>query len=198
MMEKHEMKRINTFAKMTLTAIFILAAPTGATTARAAGTHEGGDNGPTDIGRSGTANDVSRTIEVRLQDNFFDPEDINVQSGETIRFVLINDGTFVHEFNIGTPEMHAAHQVEMAMMVEHGVLEFDKINRQMMEMDMGNGQMMKHNDPNSMLLEPGDTAEIIWTFSGAIVLEFACNIPGHYDSGMAGLFNFDKEVADNN
>ena len=192
------MKRIDTFTKMALAAIFILAASTGATTARAAGTHEDGHNDATDIGQPGTANGVSRTIEVRLQDNFFDPENINVQPGETIRFVLINDGSFVHEFNIGSPEMHAAHQAEMAMMVEHGVLEPDKINHHMMEMDMGNGQMMKHDDPNSMLLEPGDTAEIIWTFSDATVLEFACNIPGHYDSGMAGLFNFDKEVTENN
>ena len=49
---------------------------------------------------------------------------------------------------------------------------------------MGHG--MKHDDPNSVLVEPGKTAELTWTFSKATSLEFACNIPGHYQAGMVG------------
>jgi uncharacterized cupredoxin-like copper-binding protein len=45
---------------------------------------------------------------------------------------------------------------------------------------------MKHDDPNSVLVEPGKTAELTWTFSKATSLEFACNIPGHYQAGMVG------------
>jgi uncharacterized cupredoxin-like copper-binding protein len=45
---------------------------------------------------------------------------------------------------------------------------------------------MKHDDPNSMLVEPGKTAELTWTFADATGLEFACNIPGHYQAGMVG------------
>jgi uncharacterized cupredoxin-like copper-binding protein len=56
----------------------------------------------------------------------------------------------------------------------------------MMEMDMGNGMTMKHDDPNSVLLEPGKSAEVIWTFPKKAELEFACNVPGHYESGMVG------------
>jgi uncharacterized cupredoxin-like copper-binding protein len=56
----------------------------------------------------------------------------------------------------------------------------------MMKMDMGNGMTMEHDDPNSVLLEPGQTAEIIWTFPADAELEFACNVPGHYESGMMG------------
>src|SRR3546814_20785077 len=92
---------------------------------------------------------------------------------------------FVHEFNIGTPAMHAAHQEEMMMMVEHGALEPDKINRNLMKMDMGGGKTMEHNDPNSVLLEPGGSSEIVWTFTKTAELEFACTVPGHYASGMA-------------
>lgn len=33
--------------------------------------------------------------------------------------------------------MHAAHQKEMEMMVEHGLLEADKINHKMKKIDMG-------------------------------------------------------------
>lgn len=39
--------------------------------------------------------------------------------------------------------------------------------------------------PNSPLMEPGETAEVVWTFNTKSELEFACNIPGHYDCGMA-------------
>ncbi len=45
---------------------------------------------------------------------------------------------------------------------------------------------MKHDDPNSVLLEPGKTAEIVWTFNETTSLEFACNVPGHYQAGMVG------------
>lgn len=142
------------------------------------------------IGEPGAADEVSRTIVITMQDNLFDPESILVSEGETIRFVIKNEGEFVHEFNIGTAAMHAGHQKEMMMMMEHGVLEADKINHHMMKMDMGNGKTMEHNDPNSVLLEPSKTAEVIWKFSKIAELEFACNVPGHYDSGMMGAVRF--------
>ena len=121
-----------------------------------------------------------------MTDNRYSPENIEVKKGETIRFVVENKGEFVHEFNIGTARMHKAHQKEMMMMMEHGVLEPDKINHDKMKMDMGGGKTMEHNDPNSALVEPKKSAEIIWKFSSATKLEFACNVPGHYESGMVG------------
>ena len=121
-----------------------------------------------------------------MTDNRYLPEKITVKKGETIRFVMKNKGEFVHEFNIGTAKMHKAHQKEMMMMVEHGALEPDKINHAMMKMDMGGGKSMEHNDPNSALLEPKKSGEIIWKFDTDAKLEFACNVPGHYESGMVG------------
>lgn len=150
----------------------------------AAGSHGGGHGA--NIGQPGELANASRTVEIVMEDNYFEPENIEVSEGETVRFVILNKGEFVHEFNIGTAAMHASHQQEMMMMVEHGVLETDKINMQMMSMDMGNGMTMKHDDPNSVLLEPGKTAEIVWTFAKTMELEFACNVPGHYESGMMG------------
>jgi len=35
-------------------------------------------------------------------------------------------------------------------------------------------------------LDEGRSGEVIWTFSNAGTLEFACLIPGHYESGMHG------------
>ncbi|OSQ37482.1 copper-binding protein [Thalassospira mesophila] len=150
--------------------------------------HSGGHDAENSlqIGAPGKMSDVHRTIKITMEDNFYDKEKIVVRSGETVRFLIENKGEFVHEFNIGTAAMHADHQKEMLIMMEHGALEADKINMSMMKMDMGNGMTMNHDDPNSVLLEPGKTAEIIWTFPKEAELEFACNVPGHYESGMMG------------
>ena len=122
-----------------------------------------------------------------MYDNYYEPEEIAIKEGETVRFKITNAGSLVHEFNIGTAAMHAAHQDEMMMMVEHGVLEADRINREAAEqMQASMGHAMKHDDPNSVLLEPGESAEIVWAFPQHAELQFACNVPGHYEAGMQG------------
>jgi uncharacterized cupredoxin-like copper-binding protein len=57
-----------------------------------------------------------------------------------------------------------------------------------MDHAMGGMKMvgMEHDDPNSVLVGPGAREELIWTFSETMDLEFACNVPGHYQSGMVG------------
>ncbi|WP_169566350.1 cupredoxin domain-containing protein [Sneathiella limimaris] len=184
--------RKNLLAAVPSVALFALAG-FGQSLALAAGSHGGDDHHGKKamaIGEPGEAANVSRTIEITLGDNFFEPEALSLKKGETVRFVIRNKGDFVHEFNIGTAIMHSAHQEEMAMMMEHGAIEPDRINHDKMKMDMGGGHMMSHDDPNSVLLEPGKEAEIIWNFSSDAALEFACNLPGHYQSGMVGNFQF--------
>lgn len=156
------------------------------------GAHGGVLGSVSPIGKAGKASDATRTVTVVMHDNYYDMEDLLVQGGETIRFVIKNAGEFVHEFNIGTKAMHAGHAKEMMMMMEHGALEPDRINHDRMKMDMGNGKTMQHDDPNSVLLEPGKSAEIIWKFpeDDVVQLEFACNVPGHYEAGMAGSVRF--------
>ncbi len=143
------------------------------------------------IGVAADAADAARTVNISMIDNFFEPESLEFAAGETIRFVVTNDGSVVHEFNIGTAAMHAAHQEKMMMMVEHGAIEIDRINHEVMNMDM-DGHVMSHDDPNAILLEPGDSGEVIWKFSQTTALEFACNVPGHYDSGMMGDISVTK------
>lgn len=137
------------------------------------------------IGEPGTAAEVDRTISIDMTDSEFDPSTVNVSAGDTIRFIVKNSGELVHEFNIGTAQMHAGHREEMMTMMDKGVLEADRINHHM----MGQAGMMKHDDPNALLLEPGKSGEIIWTFVDNDSLEFGCNVPGHYESGMVGKFH---------
>ncbi|GAB5470539.1 MAG: hypothetical protein Kilf2KO_35690 [Rhodospirillales bacterium] len=106
-----------------------------------------------------------------------------------MRFLIQNRGELVHEFAIATPAMHHAHQEEMQMMMDHGVLHAFHIDREAakaMQSSMGHGL---HDEPNSVLLEPGQVGEVVWTFPASGELEFACNVPGHYDAGMVGKLN---------
>ena len=185
-METRLMFNFNKLVKITALSTFSAIIILGATQSWAAGAHGGGHSGKTSIGTPGKVTAITRTIKIKMLDNFYEPDKISVKEGETIRFIVKNAGELVHEFNIGTAAMHSAHQKEMEMMVEQGALEADKINHKMMKMDMGGGKTMKHSDPNSILLEPGKSGEVIWKFSESSKLEFACNIPGHYESGMMG------------
>ena len=157
----------------------------------AAGTHAG--HGGADIGQPGQAERADRTVEVVMYENYYEPETITVAPGETVRFRVRNAGALVHEFSIATPAMHAAHQGEMRMLQEHGVLLPDRIDREAaraMEASMGHGM---HHEANSVMLEPGQSAEVVWTFpaAAAAVIEFGCNVPGHYDSGMVGRIDLE-------
>ncbi|WQG58524.1 cupredoxin family protein [Pseudomonas sp. RTB3] len=139
------------------------------------------------FGHPSAADKATRSVEVTLQDIAFAPKSLDVKAGETVRFVLVNKGQLLHEFNLGDAAMHAEHQKEMLQMLASGML----TSTGMAKMDhaaMGHGAM-KHDAPNSVLVEPGKTAELTWTFSKASNLEFACNIPGHYQAGMIGKIN---------
>ncbi|HZH29135.1 MAG TPA: cupredoxin family protein [Azospirillaceae bacterium] len=165
----------------------------GATQASAGPGAAGHGHGSASIGEPAKATASTRTIKIKLVDNLYEPESIQVRAGETVRFVIVNTGQLLHEFNIGTAAMHAEHQREMAMMMDHGMLTPTGINKAMMNMDhskMGMGHSMKHDDPNSVLVEPGETKELVWKFTHAAELEFACNVPGHYEAGMVGKVNF--------
>ena len=58
------------------------------------------------IGEPGHLNEVDRTIEIKMFDNYYEPNQIDIKKGETIKFVVKNMGELVHEFNIATKEMH--------------------------------------------------------------------------------------------
>jgi uncharacterized cupredoxin-like copper-binding protein len=144
-----------------------------------------------DFGQPAPAAKATRSVEVVMGDMSFTPKAIEIKAGETVRFVLVNKGKLLHEFNLGDAAMHARHQQEMLKMQQSGML----TPTGMKEMDHGSmpgmDHAMKHDDPNSVLVEPGKTAELTWIFTKATSLEFACNIPGHYQAGMVGQLTVD-------
>ena len=141
------------------------------------------------IGEKGKLSEVSRTIEIKMYDNYYEPKEIKIKKGETIKFIISNYGELVHEFNIATKEMHIKHQPEMMKMVENEILLADRIDKKKMKKMAKKNHSMGHSHSNSVLLEPNQSAELIWKFSTDTNLEAACNVPGHYESGMVANIN---------
>ena len=133
-------------------------------------------------GEPGKATDVERTITIVATDSAFEPKAISVKAGETIRFVVRNDGKLVHELTIGTAAIQAEHQSEMLGFSVSGALQTDRFDQ---------AKLSGHSHGNNVLLAPGKTGEIIWKFAKAADLEFGCNVPGHYEQGMKGEFKVD-------
>ena len=136
------------------------------------------------IGSLGKVNEVDRTIEVVMYDNYYEPSTFNIKSGETIKFEVINAGELVHEFNIANAMMHKKHQPEMEKMVENEILLANSIDKDKMRKMAKMDKTMGHSHSNSVLLEPNEKGDIIWKFENAMNIEIACNVPGHYQIGM--------------
>ena len=136
------------------------------------------------IGEKGKPSEVTRTITIKMHDNYYEPEEINVKKDETIKFIVLNVGELVHEFNIATKEMHIKHQPEMMMLVENEILLSDKVDKEKMKQMAKKNPAMGHSHSNSILLSPGEKGELVWKFNNKVKIEAACNVPGHYEVGM--------------
>jgi putative spermidine/putrescine transport system substrate-binding protein len=116
------------------------------------------------IGQPGNPKEVSRTIAVTMSDAMrFTPDRIEVRNGETIRFVLQNDGQLRHELVLGEPEALRRHAAMMQMMPD-----------------------MQHSGPNMASLAPGEHGELTWKFTRTGTVAFACLQSGHLEAGMRG------------
>jgi len=136
----------------------------GMTQSQAHDGHEGHGGHGQAVGKSGNPREVSRTIRVVMSDDMrFAPAKVNVKRGETIRFAIRNAGKIKHEMVIGS----------MAELKEHA-----EMMRKMPE--------MQHADPNALTLNPSKSGEVLWQFTNAGTVDFACLQPGHFEAGMMG------------
>lgn len=119
------------------------------------------------VGRPGVPAEADRTIEIIMTETdsgmHFVPGELDVQEGETLRLLVKNTGALDHEIVLDTTENNLEHKA-------------------IMQKTPG----MKHDDPNSLRLDPGESGEIIWTFTNEGTFQFACLIPGHMEAGMHG------------
>ncbi len=98
-----------------------------------------------------------RLVEVAMTDQLkFMPDQIPVMRGETVTFLLTNEGTAVHEFAVGPSDKVDADEVDGKLVVEA-----DEID----------GHHIK---------------TVTYTFDGSGPYAFACHEPGHFEAGMRG------------
>jgi uncharacterized cupredoxin-like copper-binding protein len=115
-------------------------------------------------GIAAEAGQVTRTLQLRMNDQMrFEPDQLQVRLGETVRLQIQNDGKMLHELVLGTPQELEKHAALM--------LRFPG---------------MQHDEPYMAHVNPGQSGEIIWTFNRAGTFDFACLIAGHYQAGMRG------------
>ncbi len=134
--------------------------------ALASGKHEGGHGHAevTAYGEPGDAARVTRTVVVEASDDMrYRPDAITVKRGETVKFIVKSSGKLTHELVLGDAKSLKEHAEVMRKYPD-----------------------MEHEDPNMAKVAPGGTGTLIWKFTRAGTVEFACLIPGHYEAGMRG------------
>ena len=163
------------FTWSTVSQFLTLAALATSGTAFAGGNHAGGhgheDGGETAIGKPGIAAKANRTITIEMSDNMrYTPSNIQVKQGETVRFIVKNAGQVKHELSLGTEKELLEHLEQMRKFPD-----------------------MEHDEPSKITLQPGKQGEIVWQFTKAGAVNFACLMPGHYEAGMKGVVQVGKK-----
>ena len=136
------------------------------------------------FGRAGHPRRVTRTFHVGMDDRMhfrataalrhdgksdarpgdahqMEPGDIVAKRGETVRFVVRNQGKAMHEMVIGT----------MKELKDHAEL-------------MRKFPGMEHDEPYMAHVAPGKQGEIVWQFTKPGEFYYACLVPGHMEAGM--------------
>lgn len=115
-------------------------------------------------GGPGDSSREVRTVAVSMTDDMgYDPTEFDFFAGDTVRFVVTNEGAARHEFFVGNVAAHDEHAAEMAEMGESG---------------------MGHDEANGISVEPGLTETLDMTFAAAGALLAGCHEPSHYEAGM--------------
>lgn len=115
---------------------------------------------------------ADRTVEIAMTEFAFEPASLTVAAGETIEFVVTNDGVVPHEFRLSN-----AHRIEEHIASgheDHG--------------DEGEGGHHEGDADVVIEVEAGATDTVTVTFpeDATIFTEIACLLPGHYEAGMKG------------
>ena len=163
------------FTRFTVFQLLAMAALAASGAAFASGNHAGGhghdDGGETAIGKPGVAAKASRTITIEMGDTMrYTPSNIQVRRGETVRLLVKNAGQVKHELSLGTEKELLEHLEQMKRFPD-----------------------MEHDEPGKLTLAPGTQGEIVWQFTKAGTVNFACLIPGHYEACMKGAIQVDRK-----
>ena len=154
------------------TALSITSALALATAAFASPGHQAGD--VTAFGQPGDVKKISRTVRIEATEIKYNLSELTFKVGETVKFVFVNKGEQDHELSLGDSATQLKHRKMMQDMAA------------MPGMDMSKMPGHEGMDDTMLMTKPGETKELVWQFTKAGTVEFACNYPGHAEVGMAG------------
>lgn len=126
------------------------------------------------FGGPAKASKADRTITVVMKDMAYHPDHLTIKNGETVHFVVVNKDDVEHEFTLGTKKMEDADRKEMAKQMKAGK------------------PMSMEGESNAITVPPHKTREMTWAFKGPEKIQYDCNIPGHFESGMVGTITITK------
>jgi uncharacterized cupredoxin-like copper-binding protein len=116
------------------------------------------------FGREGDPKKVSRTVKIDMSDRMrFNPAELTVKQGDTVKFEVKNSGNMMHELVLGTMTDLKAHA-------------------EMMRKYPG----MEHDEPYMAHVAPGKTQTVVWQFTKPGEFNFGCLVAGHFEAGMTG------------
>lgn len=123
------------------------------------------------FGRPGDAKKATRTVRIEMSDRMrFNPAGLTITRGETVKFVVRNNGKVMHEMVIGT----------MKELKEHAEV-------------MKKHPHMAHDDPFGVEVEPGKTGTLVWQFTKPGQFHFGCLVPGHLEANMVGQISVQSQ-----
>ncbi len=104
-----------------------------------------------------------RTVAVAMEDMKFVQAELTVKTDETIDFRFTNNGQVAHDAFVGDNAAQMEHEAEMVEM----------------------GATTDHDDDEAaIVLQPGESGDLAYTFDTAGNYEVGCHQPGHYAAGM--------------
>jgi uncharacterized cupredoxin-like copper-binding protein len=103
-------------------------------------------------------------VPVDIKYSRFEPDEIRIEAGQEVTFVIYNDDPIDHEFILGDAIVQARHE---------------------------QGRQRQHHGevPGERSVPAGQEAATTYAFPASLsgrTLEFACHLPGHYAYGMHG------------
>jgi len=115
-------------------------------------------------GHGGHGGQAGRTVSIGMRDIAFEPDRLEVKAGETIEFVFRNTGQAEHEAVIGDEKLQESQ-----------------------EGDGPSGHAGGHKGSEHVprvVLSPGRTGKLSYTFDKPGNLFIGCHVPTHWDAGM--------------
>lgn len=106
--------------------------------------------------------EADRTIDVRMVDIAFEPTTVQVTAGETVRLRFTNAGQQGHDAVVGS--VTAQEELEAHIRTGAGYDYYD--------------------GDDAVLVEAGETGELVATFDEPGTTLVGCHRPGHWDAGM--------------